>query len=861
MELATADSSPGHVYRPQSLSDVIIASASHSIIATDLQGVITSFNRAAESWLGYTASEVIGRHTLLQFHDYAEIADYCAEQADKIGIRISPSFEALIAGLGNGGTLEREWTYIRKSGSSMQVQVCLSGLWSHENKITGYLAIAQDVTSRADAQRELAGREREMRTLLDNLPDIVSRLDRNLRYTYVNPATEAFTGLHRSQILGKTPSELTGLGRRGERGERILRQVLETGEPAETEYRLPGENHKILLHARVIPEFDSEGTVTSVLVTCRNITAQRQAEDATRQRDATIRSFYDSSPLGMGVVSLEGSQVVWRSGNEAFARFVGLDPDDAIDATLDEYRVILPMLPEWIDRFHESERTGQPIQFEHQVQLTDQTQWLLVTVAHLRLHGASRSLFACTIHDTTEWKTAQVALKESEQRNRALVQAVPDLLYVADRTGNIVSILPGANTKPAVATSQILGHEWRRHLDADAVERLQKAVIRAIDHGEITTLDYTIESNGEKRIREARVVRVSEEQAVAVIRDITESRRSEMELTSSREMFLSAIEAMQEGLVLQNEAGEIVMCNHRAEELLGQTEDQMKGLTAFDPRWRAIHEDWSDYRKEEFPSVVARLTGQHIHDEMMGVFPGNGEVRWLSVNAAPIFNSQPAGPYGAVITFSDVTQRKQMEDALRAANEWLGEANEFLEVQRKALEEANARLEELATRDGLTGLLNHWAFQERLSEEISRGSRYYTPMSLVMVDVDYFKLFNDSFGHPAGDQVLARVAGILQATVRSSDVVARYGGEEFVILMPQTTGDLAKLGAERVRQAIESEPWARRPITVSLGVASIEFDHESVERITERADAALYAAKAAGRNTVIYAPHEPAVQG
>ncbi|WP_301002550.1 GGDEF domain-containing protein [Capsulimonas corticalis] len=174
-----------------------------------------------------------------------------------------------------------------------------------------------------------------------------------------------------------------------------------------------------------------------------------------------------------------------------------------------------------------------------------------------------------------------------------------------------------------------------------------------------------------------------------------------------------------------------------------------------------------------------------------------------------------------------------------------------LEFQRNELEKANAELEALATTDGLTGLKNHQAFQECLSEEVQRALRHGQSLSLVLMDVDHFKHFNDTHGHPAGDVVLKTVALILREVARDTDLTARYGGEEFVTILPETDIEGASALAERLRASIERHYWPLHPVTASFGVAALKHTDICGADIIARADRALYQAKAAGRNRVV----------
>nr|WP_303652661.1 GGDEF domain-containing protein [Paludisphaera mucosa] len=163
----------------------------------------------------------------------------------------------------------------------------------------------------------------------------------------------------------------------------------------------------------------------------------------------------------------------------------------------------------------------------------------------------------------------------------------------------------------------------------------------------------------------------------------------------------------------------------------------------------------------------------------------------------------------------------------------------------------------VAATDGLTGLWNRRFLVDSLNISFSFALRHRLPLSIVLLDVDHFKSFNDGYGHAAGDVVLRDVSAVVQAAARSHDVVARYGGEEFAILLPGTGRPGAVTMAERVRLALASRRWPLGPITASLGVATLRHE-EGVSQVTaeglvEAADLALYQSKRLGRNRVSHA--------
>ena len=175
--------------------------------------------------------------------------------------------------------------------------------------------------------------------------------------------------------------------------------------------------------------------------------------------------------------------------------------------------------------------------------------------------------------------------------------------------------------------------------------------------------------------------------------------------------------------------------------------------------------------------------------------------------------------------------------------------------------QAREQLAQLAFTDHLTGLYNQRAFGERLEEEVRRSRRYHRPLSLVVFDLDHFKLVNDTHGHEAGNRVLAEFASRLVAMRRGSDVVARTGGEEFAWMLPETDGRNAMIAAERARAITAETPFLGvGRLTTSVGICSID-DAADAQELARQADLALYWAKAAGRNTVVrYSPELVALQ-
>jgi two-component system cell cycle response regulator len=196
--------------------------------------------------------------------------------------------------------------------------------------------------------------------------------------------------------------------------------------------------------------------------------------------------------------------------------------------------------------------------------------------------------------------------------------------------------------------------------------------------------------------------------------------------------------------------------------------------------------------------------------------------------------------------------------AAKRAGAFPGDRREMLGViaNQVAISLQNARMyqivEEQATTDGLTGLVNHRTFQERFSAMLARAERQDQAVALLLTDIDHFKKINDNYGHPTGDDVLRRVAALLRTCARKVDVPARYGGEEFALVLEATDRDGARDLAERIRQEVSElvfeSSMGKFGATLSLGIAVYPHDGRQKAELIKNADLALYAAKHGGRN-------------
>jgi diguanylate cyclase (GGDEF)-like protein/PAS domain S-box-containing protein len=324
---------------------------------------------------------------------------------------------------------------------------------------------------------------------------------------------------------------------------------------------------------------------------------------------------------------------------------------------------------------------------------------------------------------------------------------------------------------------------------------------------------------------------------ISQIQDITETKRTEQALRLSSMRFAKLVESFQGGLLIEDESGRIYRLNQQFCDMFGiiLSPQAMIGQSV---------EDIPLTKLSNPGQFVGRL--HHVRERRLSITNERilmRDGRILERDYAPITDN--GVPLGNLWLYRDITDRVR--------------AYARMEQFAQNLQVANTELERMALTDELTGMNNRRAFLQRLEEEIGKAIEKGSVISLLMTDIDHFKLYNDDFGHPAGDVILREVAWLLHQYTRGSDYVARYGGEEFAILLPHADYRTALEIGERLRRAIATHTWIERSLTASFGIATISnLDATtSVEAMAQAliavADDALYHAKRAGRNCVVHA--------
>ena len=341
----------------------------------------------------------------------------------------------------------------------------------------------------------------------------------------------------------------------------------------------------------------------------------------------------------------------------------------------------------------------------------------------------------------------------------------------------------------------------------------------------------------------ARILKIhSVTHIISVIGDITERKEFEKVLIESEEKYRSILNASPDDITITDLEGHIIMISPAAKEIFGYDlefdsfigmqlldfivpEDVERAKTNILQMYQGIKRSTNEYR--------AVRQDQSIFD--------------VEVNSGFVYNANGL-PDKIVFIIRDITKRKSIEIQMEKL------------VQQLEIEKNTAQFN--AITDSLTGLFNRGYFDNTLRTEFFRLMRSGSLLSLIMLDIDHFKKFNDSYGHLAGDKCIQMIATMLKTTIeRAPDIAARYGGEEFIVILPETDENGAKILGERIRKAVEDlaiphiTSETAKYVTVSVGVLTVyPAELISPEQVLKLVDEALYHAKETGRNRCVYSP-------
>jgi diguanylate cyclase (GGDEF)-like protein/PAS domain S-box-containing protein len=671
--------------------------------------------------------------------------------------------------------------------------------------------VAHGPTGRPVPARALSERFLELTT------DIAGAIGFDGRLVGANPALKRLVGTEVGEVATTHAAALLHPDDRAALGERWAALLAGDRATTEIEVRL-GMNPRWFLISLVV---DRDARL--VYIIGKDVHASRESSERLTDAEARFRSAFESSAIGMTITGLDRRFV---RVNEAFARLVGRSVDELTGASVTDVSH-----PDEIDadRALVAELLANPggiVQREKRYVRPDGSEVLaMLSVSAVAGPDGEAQYLIAQMLDITHQRAAERALTESEQRFRTLAVASPAgifsldfkgrLLYANDRLCEMFGMEPG----------EVDGWRWLERVDPDSrAPLLQVAETLAGSGGGRVALD--IELGAEARVHWVRihVAAVTEGgrhgRFVGTIDDVSAEVQARGELAAREAEYRVLAEHSGDCLSRHDLEGRYLYVSPASESMLGYRPEELVGRSAAELGF--VHPDDMDAVGGLKTAVVGgeRPTATAA----WRVLRPDGSIRWVetAVRAVPDAHGRP---YQVVAVTRDVSERK----------------------------EAESRLAHQALHDALTGLPNRALFLDRLRQALLRARRQAGTVAVLFVDLDRFKLINDSFGHAAGDRLLCDVAGRLEHGLRPSDTIARFGGDELVVLCEDLDGEEgAHVIAQRIAALFE-EPFIVEDgeafLQASVGIA-LASEGATAEDLIRDADAAMYRAKDRGRARV-----------
>lgn len=879
---ARVQSVEAEVKRLHDQTEMILQAAGEGIFGLDVQGNTTFINSAALEMLGFPREELLYHqiHQIIYQRDQKDCPFYQAMQEDIPQLRRTDIFQ-------------------RKDGTSFPVEYVVNCIHKDE-AVIGAVCVFKDISEQLQAQKEIREAKEQLESFINHTSDAIAIADLGGRILSINNAYETVFGWKPDEVIGQRirilPPDLCE-----EYFQTCQRAIAGEKLTAIESIRQHKDGTLIDVSVTYSPVHNRAGEVVAIASTIRDIRDRKQMERELKESEERYRKLVEFSPDATLVHC--DNRVVYV--NPAAMKMFGAQREDqligkpAIELVHPDSQQVASHRMTYLSQ---DKAKVEPI-YEKLVRLNGEV--IDTEVAAMSFLYQNQPSVLCLIRDISDRIKVEAALRASEEKLRQITDHSTDVICQLDSQLVIQYINQACNHEFGYTQEQIVGQSIMELIHPDDHQMLTSEIARNIRSGESIKTEIRLYHAKSSYIwLEVAISFVMDrfgscESIILVSRNITDRKQAE-EMIRKQERLLKGVADAAHYLLTMPEEFEATI--HKVLTILGTNAD-VDRVYVFENHHDPETKDLLVSHRYEWvrDSVESQLANPLLHNisyKKMGIsrwydrLSSGGiivgtvknlpeeEIRLLesqhiqSMLVVPIFVGET---FWGFIGFDDCVNEREWsineEAILIAAAASIGGAikrhnqeellkrdiEERIKVERE-LAATNQILQEISSVDGLTGIPNRRFFDENYPKEWNRAMRSRKPLSLILFDIDFFKGYNDSYGHQAGDDCLKQVAQLISKPLRRpGDFVARYGGEEFIVVLPETDGKAAALIAEKIRSNIEMAqiPHNRSNIspyvTISGGIAStIPTLEVQPKALIAEADKDLYEAKQNGRNQVVF---------
>ncbi|MDP2858534.1 MAG: PAS domain S-box protein, partial [Bacillota bacterium] len=778
---------------------------------TNTQGIIIELSPSVERF-GYTRERLIGTQVLDIYEN--------PEQRSAL----------MKAVLERGEVTDYELRLKTGDGRVTDASVSAHLFRGSDGTPVGFEGSIRDITERKRAEEALRESEARKQAILNAIPDLMFRISKD--GTFLDYAAE------KTGDLLVPPSEFLGKKVREVLPPKLARQcmhhaerALQTGDTQAFQYQLLLNGEMRDFEARIAATGEDE-----VLAIVRDITEQERAEELRRQAEQRYRGLFEEAPAIYVITRSQDGVPVIADCNEVFFTTLGYTRAEVLGRPLADFYTPESRAELLEGGGFQRALAGRFVAEERQLLTCDGrvVDTLLRAVPEFDPDGhvvGTRAMYV----DIAERKQAEEALQESEERYRDLVENINEVIYAMDANGRITYVSPVVERLGGYKPSEVIGRHFTEFIHPDDLLPLVQSFQRTVsDKGEPFEYRVLTKSGEIHWVRTSSRFVFEGDRMVglrAVLMDITERKQAEEALEESERRYRLLAENASDVIWTMDLSLRYTYVSPSIEHMRGYTPEEVVGSTvaqtltpaSLELARKTLAEELAIKKMEQKDLSRSRTLELEMNRK-------DGSTVWTEVKMT--FLRDPDGqPVGILGVTRDITERKLAQETIR----------------------------HLAYHDALTNLPNGVLFRDRLSLALAQARRNKKMLAVMFLDLDRFKLINDTLGHAAGDQLLQSVGEQLEGLVREGDAVARMGGDEFTVLLPGISQvQDAVSTAQRILETVKQPrvlAGHEFHITTSIGIAIYPSDGTDAEALMRNADTAMYRAKEQGRdNCQLYSP-------